>query len=394
MKIAGIIAEYNPFHNGHAWHIAETRRLTGCQYVVVCMDGHFTQRGEAAVLSKWDRAACALRCGADAVFELPALFAIRSADAFARGGVGVWGGVGVDALSFGSELTDPSLIEKLADIHKKEPTSVSDDVREGLSAGMSHARAWGEAVSRYLGVPAEALNRPNLILATEYVRTIRESYPDMVPLAVQRRGGYHDDALGEFASASAIRGAFDRGDFDAALACLPGDAQLKPDSMHPMDDLLLYRLREMSLEALAALPDMSEGLEHRLYRACRAAATRRDLLEMLKCKRYTHARLSRMLTHAALGMTREMTGAHPTPAYARLLGARRDAEPLLRELKRRARIPLVSNPGRLRDDPVFQLECRATDLWALLHDDPERRLPGREYTEKFIRIYKELSQNA
>ena len=129
MKIAGIIAEYNPFHNGHAWHIAETRRLTGCQYVVVCMDGHFTQRGEAAVLSKWDRAACALRCGADAVFELPALFAIRSADAFARGGVGVLGGLGVDALSFGSELMDLSLIEKLADIHKKEPTSVSNDVR-------------------------------------------------------------------------------------------------------------------------------------------------------------------------------------------------------------------------------------------------------------------------
>ena len=386
MKIAGIIAEYNPFHNGHAWHIAETRRLTGCQYVVVCMDGHFTQRGEAAVLSKWDRAACALRCGADAVFELPALFAIRSADAFARGGVGVLGGLGVDALSFGSELMDLSLIEKLADIHKKEPTSVSNDVREGLSAGMSHARAWGEAVSRYLGVPAEALNSPNLILAAEYVRTIRESFPDMVPLAVQRRGGYHDDALGTFASASAIRRAFDRGDIDAALACLPEAARMTPDSMHPMDDLLLYRLREMSPEALAALPDMSEGLEHRLYRACRAAATREGLLEMLKCKRYTRARLSRMLTHAALGMTREMTDTYPAPAYARLLGARRDAEPLLRELKQRARIPVVSNPGQLRDDPVFQLECRATDLWALLHDDPERRLPGREFTEKFIRI--------
>lgn len=386
MKIAGIIAEYNPFHNGHAWHIAETRRRTGCEYVVVCMDGHFTQRGEAAVLSRWDRAACALRCGADAVFELPALFAIRAADAFARGGVGVLGGLGVDVLSFGSELADLDLIEKLANIHRKEPTSVSYDLQCGLSEGMSHARAWGEAVAKYLGVPAEALNSPNLILAAEYVRAIRESSADMEPLAIPRRGGYHDDDLGAFASASAIRGAFERGEIGAALACVPEAARLKPDKMHTMDDLLLYRLREMSAEALAALPDMSEGLEHRLYLACRAAATRRELLDMLKCKRYTRARLSRMLTHAALGMTADVIRAHPAPAYARLLGMRRDAAPLLRELKRRARLPIVSNPSPLRDDAVFQLECRATDFWALLHDAPERRLPGREFTEKFIMI--------
>ena len=386
MRIAGIVAEYNPFHNGHAWHIAETRRLTGCDCVVVCMDGHFTQRGDAAVLSKWDRAACALKCGADAVFELPALFAIRAADAFARGGVGVLGGLGADVLSFGSEVTDIGLIERLANVHQKEPTSVSSDVQRALAQGMSHARAWGEAVSKYLDVPADALNHPNLILAAEYVRAIREANLDMTPLAVSRRGGYHDGQLGTYASASAIRGAFARGDADAALGCIPEPARLEPDRMHAMDDLLLNRLWEMTIDDMAGLPDVSEGLEHRLYRACRAAATREGLLEALKCKRYTRARLSRMLTHAALGMTREMVDAHTAPAYARLLGARRDAAPLLRELKRRATIPIVSNPGLLRDDPVFQLECRATDFWALLHDDPERRLPGREFTEKFIRI--------
>ena len=355
MRIAGIVAEYNPFHNGHAWHIAETRQLTGCDCVVVCMDGHFTQRGDAAVLSKWDRAACALKCGADAVFELPALFAIRAADAFARGGVGVLGGLGADVLSFGSEVTDIGLIERLADIHKKEPTSVSSDVQRGLAQGMSHARAWGEAVSKYLDVPADALNHPNLILAAEYVRAIREANLDMTPLAVSRRGGYHDGQLGTYASASAIRGAFARGDAaDAALGCIPEPARLEPDRMHAMDDLVLNRLWEMTIDDMAGLPDVSEGLEHRLYRACRASATREGLLEALKCKRYT--------------------------------GARRDAAPLLRELKRRATIPIVSNPGLLRDDPVFQLEYRATDFWALLHDDPERRLPGREFTEKFIRI--------
>lgn len=386
MRIAGIIAEYNPFHNGHAWHMAETRRRAGCDYLVVCMDGHFTQRGEAAIQSRWDRTRAALRCGADAVFDLPTLFAVRPADAFARGGVGVLGGLGVDVLSFGSEADDITLIEKLADIHIKEPTSVSDDIQRGLSAGMTYARARGEAVSKYLGLPAEALNGPNLILAAEYVRAIREGGFSMEPMAVPRRGGYHDTHMGEWASATAIRSAFEQGRYEEAFQCLPEAARIPPDGLHPMDDLLLHRLWAMDIADMAALPDMAEGLEHRLYRACRTATTRAALLDVLKCKRYTRARLSRMLTYAALGVTRAFTQAHPAPTYARLIGMRRDAKPLLKALEARARIPIVANPTQLRDDPVFQLECRATDFWALMHDAPERRLPGREFTEKFISI--------
>ena len=386
MRIAGIIAEYNPFHNGHAWHIAETRRLTGCDYVVVCMDGHFSQRGEPSVHSKWDRARFALRCGADAVFELPTLFAARPAEAFARGGVAILGGLGVDVLSFGSETADLKLIEKLADIREKEPTSVSNAIQEGLSAGMTYARARGEAVSAYLDIPAERLNRPNLILATEYVRAMRQFAPAMEAVAIPRRGGYHDEALGEFASATAIRAAFDRGELDRALECVPEPARQRPDRLHAMDDLLLQGLWRMDIKAMAALPDMSEGLEHRLYSASRSAATRLELLERLKCKRYTHARLSRMLLHAALGVTQAEVEAHPAPTYARLIGARQDAGPLLKELKQRSTLPIAANARELREDPVFELECRATDLWALLHDDPEHRRPGREYTERFVSI--------
>ncbi len=387
MRITGIIAEYNPFHRGHAWHVQETRRLTGCDFVVVCMAGHFTQRGEPALWSKWDRARMALACGVDAVFELPALFAVRTADAFARGGVAILGGLGCDALSFGSEA-DLDLLRAMADLRRDEPEGLSKRIRENLEAGMSHARARGEAVADALGVAAEDVNRPNAILAAEYLRAIADQGFNLRPVAVMRVGEYHDGALTEHASATAIREAIRRGETDAALSALPEAARpfARPDALHPMDDMLLYALRGMSLERLSALPDVAEGLENRLYAASRVASGREALLDALKCKRYTRARLSRTLTHALLGMDAALVGAHPMPTCARLIGVREGAEPLLAELKKRSRLPIVTRAAELRGDPVFDLECRATDIWSLMHDDPGLRRAGRELTEMFVRL--------
>jgi len=384
MRIAGIIAEYNPFHRGHAWQIARTREA-GCDRVIVCMGGHFTQRGEAAILSKWDRARMALACGADAVFELPALFAVRTADAFARGGVGILAGLGVDVLSFGSEITDMPLLRALASLRDREPEAVSAAIFQKLDAGMAHARAWGEAVGAYLGVAPELLNRPNAVLAAEYIRALERLAPAVTPLAIPRQGDYHDAAMGAFASATAIRAAFARGDVSQALEAIPEPARpwASPEALHPMDDMLLYRLRQMTPEALAALPDVGEGLEHRLYRLCRSASGREALLDGLKCKRYTRARLSRILTYALLGLDRAALEAAPQPGYARLIGLRRGSEGLLGALKVRAGLPIVSG-GDLRGDPCFEWECRATDTWSLMHDDPRLRIAGREYTEKFV----------
>ena len=387
MKIAGIIAEYNPFHRGHEWHVAQTRRRTGCDWVVACMAGHFTQRGEPTLWSKWARARMALASGVDAVFELPALFAVRTADAFARGGVAILGGIGCDALSFGSEA-ETDLIRAMADLRRDEPAALSAAIRGKLDAGMSHARARGEAVAEALGVACEDVNRPNAILAAEYLRAIRELGFDMQPLAVRRTGDYHGEALTGLASATAVREAIRRGDIDAALAALPESARpfAQPDALHAMDDMLLYALRGMSVEALAALPDASEGLEHRLYDACREADGREALLDALKCKRYTRARLSRLLTHALLGVDRALIADHPAPTCARLIGVREGTEPLLAELKARSRLPIVARASELRGDPVFDLECRATDAWSLLHDDPALRRWGRELREKFVRV--------
>ena len=390
MKIAGVIAEYNPFHSGHEWHLAETRRRTGCDFVVVCMAGSYVQRGEAACLSKWARAEAALRCGADAVFELPALFAVRSADAFARGGVGVLEGLGVDALSFGCENAQLQTIEALAELREHEPEALSDAVRRGLAEGKSHARARGEAVAAMLGMEPEALNAPNLVLAAEYVRQLRRRSSAMEIAVVPRAGDYHDaDVRAPFASATAVRAALAEGRKEEALAAVPEAAReilSRAGSMHAPDDLLLWRLRQTSEAELSALPGVAEGLERRIFRCAAVASTREELLDALKCKRYTRARLSRILACALLGLTNALVERHPEPEYARLMGMRRDARPLLSELKRRAKLPIVSDPVRLQSDECFRLECRATDLRALQCDDPSERRAGQELTRKFVMV--------
>ena len=389
MKIAGVIAEYNPFHNGHAHHLRETRRRGNCDYVVVCMDGSFTQRGEPACMDKWARARLALKCGADAVFELPALWALQPADGFARGGVAVLGGLGCDLLSFGSEETDINLLKTLAEMRENEPPELRAALREGLAAGKSHARARGEALSMLLGVDAELLNSPNLILGTQYLREIRAQNMKMEPLPVQRIGNYHDAALGDFASATAIRAAIHDGKMEEARFCVPEPAReelRRAGRLHAMDDLLLHTLRGMPPEKIAEIPGVGEGLEQRIARCAQEAAGREELLEALKCKRYTRARLSRICACALLKLTKSMVESHPLPGYARLIGMREDARPLLRELKARSRLPIVSDAAQLRGDAVFDLECRATDLRALLCDEPSERRAGQEFTRKFVRI--------
>jgi len=386
--IAGIIAEYDPFHAGHAWHIAETRRCTGCDYVAVAMAGSFTQRGEAACLSKAARVRMALRGGADAVFELPALFVVRSADAFARGGVGVLAGLGVDVLSFGAECGDIALLRRVASLRDGEDAAFERLLREGLERGESHPRAWGEAAARVLGLGGDLLAQPNNALAVEYMRALYALRARTEPLAIPRRGRYHGALDGEgFASASAIRAALFTDRRPEALAAVPAcvrEIAAAAAPMHAPDDLLLWTLRNMSDAEIAALADVPEGLEHRIKALAAEVPSREALIDRVKSKRYTRARIARITTHALLGLTRALADRHAWPAYARLLGVRRDAMPLLTELKRRASLPIASDPVGLKGDEVFQLECRATDLRALMCEGGEARRAGQELTTKFI----------
>ena len=382
MKLAAIICEYNPFHRGHALQLAETRK-SGYDGIVCIMDGHLTQRGRFAALSKWDRAKAALLCGADAVVELPALLACRSADAFARAGVAIARALGAEALSFGCETDDLSLLRRAAAFQEDAVFRAHLEAR--LARGVSFPRARGAALAACLKLSpeqAEALSRPNAILAMEYLRALAAP-GSPAPLVVLRRGEYHSPELGPYASASALRAAALRGD-QAGESALPDKARFQwplLSARREIDDLFLWALGS-GPDFLATLPEISEGLENRVSAAARAAASAEEALEQAKCRRYTRARLDRLAAHALTGLTAELTRAHPAPEYLRLLGAGNSQ--VLREIARRATLPML-DAARLRENAVFRFECHVTDLWALTCTLPRERQAGQEFTRPFVR---------
>ncbi len=382
MRICGVVAEYNPFHNGHRLQLREARRLSGCDFLAVVMAGAFSQRGEPCLTDKWTRARMALTEGADLVVELPALFAVRSADWFARGGVETLCALGADCISFGCETDDAQLLTRIADAAEAEDPPLREAIRSGLSEGKTLARARGEALEGRLGLPEGFLDQPNLALALEYLRAARGR---MVPIPVLRRGAYHDDALSPLASASAIRQVLLAGG-DASIALPDSCAELlkhaclaRPEAL---DRPLLYALRGMSQEAASALWDAGEGLDRRLVKAAAVTGTREALIGAVKCKRYTYARISRLCAAALLGLTKELAAAHPQPEYIRVLGFSRAAAPLLSHIKEHSALPLVTDPMRLMDNALFSFERRATDLQSLCMEDPACRAAGRDLTER------------
>ena len=389
MRTVGVICEYNPFHRGHAYHLSRAREISGADFVVCVMSGSVTQRGVFARHDKWSRARMALLGGADLVLELPARFACSSAAEFAAGGVSLLHSLGVIThLSFGCEKEAlPLLPAALAAFDKSNPV-FTDAIRARLGEGLPYPKARALAAQAASGVEglADVIAKPNAALALEYLRALPEN---ITPVPVVREGaGYHESELAELSSATAIRRALEEGRLKEALDAVPNADLLKNcearEDIHEEESLtqaLLYLLRTASPEALERIYGMDEGLEYRFIAAARTAQTREALLELVKTKRYTHARLSRAAMSALLGVTKEFARQHDAPTYARILGFKKDAAPLLREIKEKSSIPLITKAADFDpDDPLFALDVRAQDLWSLGCANPALRKSGRDFT--------------
>ncbi|MCR4578091.1 MAG: nucleotidyltransferase family protein [Clostridiales bacterium] len=380
MKIAGIIAEYNPLHRGHVYHMEQTRRL-GADRIVAVLGGNVTQRGEMAMFDKFARAKSALMAGADAVVELPVVYAARSAREFARGGVSILSALGADYISFGSETGDISALSRLAEKLENETEELSGLIKTGLDAGMGYPSARSQAVNRLYPELYLLMTSPNDALALEYLQAVMRLGAGLTPLAVKRQGSYHG---GGEKSATSIRQLIREGKADEALGMLPEEtrelyASEIPDGVHCPERLEAHVLSVLR-QGLSARD--GEGLRQLIVNSAKRSPTLEDTVNACVSRRYTKARVLREISEMWLDIP-------PVPdklPYIRLLGAKKGGEELLRELKNRAGELFVSDPVRLKDEEVFRAECRATDAWGLGCAKREYRLPGRELTNGFISL--------
>lgn len=394
MKTAGIICEYNPFHRGHAWQIAELRRALGEDTAVVCaMSGAFVQRGDFAVMRAHARAEAAVRGGVDLVLELPLPWAISSAEGFARGGVAVLEETGcVDTLVFGSECGDA---QSLTDTAR---TLLDGDfpplLRAQLEKGLSFASAREAAARELLGEKAAVLSQPNDILGVEYCKALLQCGSKIVPLAIARRGVSHDGGASDdgFASASHIRALLARGEDASAYLTAESAAILArecaqgraPVMMQTAERAILSHLRGMEGADFAAFDSGNEGLYRRFYAAVQEAPTLEALLGGVKTKRYAYARLRRMALSAYLGVTKgDIPERMP---YLRVLAFNDRGREVLRRMKKTARAPLLIKSADVRalDETarkLFALTARAEDQYVLAYPSLAEARGGSAWTQ-------------
>ncbi len=384
MNIAGVIVEYNPFHYGHQLHLDRTRQLTGCDAVVAVMSGGFTQRGEPASFSKWARAEMALRAGCDVVLELPSAYAVQPAEWFAYGAVAVLEATGVvDQLVFGSESGSLKHLQTVAMLMEQEPEQLQQSIRDHLSQGWSYPAALSHAAtaSGLLSTEAVAmLQQPNNTLGLQYLRAIHQLNSRITPLTIQReQSGYHDlqPIHEQIASATSIRHMLQHESERVATYVPPATWEIMqreiaagrgPVQIDALWLPLLQRIATSSSEMLAEYYDMNEGIEHRLKRLLPSLPepSVNQLIDSLKTKRYTRARLQRLLAHLLLGHTKNSLNEQMLrrgPGYLRVLGFTQRGRSLLKQMKSTASLPIIVRAADCEHEQMI-LDIQATVMQA------------------------------
>lgn len=391
MAVAGVIAEYNPFHRGHAWQLEEIRRRLGADTAVVaCMSGNFVQRGDFAIVRKHARAEMALAGGADLILDLPTPWSAAAAERFAQGGVALLEATGVVThLAFGCECGDLEPLRQVAQC--LDSPAYHAGLRRHMAEGGPFAAARQAAVRTLAGEAAECLSCPNNALAVEYLRALRARSSALEPLALPRVGAGHDSATeSNLPSASAIREKLLAGGGwrellpEASAAAVEKEiaAGRAPVCLNNCQRAVLSQLRRMAEGEFRRYDGGNEGLYHRFYAAVHSSSTVEELLSAAKTKRYPMARLRRILLHSYLGVPEAAPG--ETPPYIRVLGATERGRALLRRMRETASLPVLVKNAQVRrlgaaTQESFAQEARCTDLYVLAYPELREAAPGSEY---------------
>ena len=402
-KVLGIIAEYNPFHNGHLYHLETSKKLTDADYTVAIISGNFTQRGSTSIVDKWSKTKMALENGIDLVIELPVLYSISSAENFADGAIKILTSLGiVDYLSFGAETSDISILNNIANILCSEHEEYKNLLSIELEKGLSFPKARENALLDYIKNTddnvsenkimdfekySKALSSPNNILAIEYLKALKKYKSSIKPVCISRfKSEYNSSSFSEnIASATAIRELIKNKNFDTIKNVIPLESYsilmdcinsgcVAPD-LNCFEKEIIFTLRKMSIEEIFNLPDVSEGLEFSIKKAVNSCNNINNFLDIVKSKRYTVTRLQRILLYALLGISKEdiQLSKKVEKPYVRVLGFNDNGKKLVSEIAtKNPELKLITSVKKFVDSNsnkdlqiIFAKDVLATDVYSL-----------------------------
>ena len=379
-SIVGIIGEYNPFHNGHKYHLEESKRILHADYSVAIISGNFVQRGNVSVIGKWSKAEMALNNGVDLVLELPTIYSVSSAENFAYGAIKTLNALNiVDYVSFGSEIGNLETLNLFAEIFTKQPSEYISLLNHELSKGLSFPKARENAALMYLNdirKYSNVLSSPNNILGIEYLKALKKTKSSIRPLTIKRENVQYNDISikNNFASATSIREMLIKNKLSKIPYVMPKETYKVfyncYQKGHIVKDLsryekeIIYTLRKMTLEEISNLPDVSEGLENNIKNAANSCNTLEEFMNIIKTKRYTSTRIKRILVYALLGITKkDMKDSTKNIPYVRVLGFNQKGKELLSVISNNARnIDIITSVKKYIDNNPSKYSKRMLDI--------------------------------
>jgi len=412
MRVLGIVAEYNPFHNGHLHHIQKSTEIAGSDYTVCVMSGNFIQRGLPALVNKWSRAEMALLNNIDLVIELPVYYSLSSAEQFAFGSVSILNSLGiVDSICFGSECGNIKILDEIAKILSEEPEEFKKSLAKHLDTGVSFPSARTLALKDCIkyqssNTLADITSQPNNILGIEYIKALIKLKSKIKPLTIKRfKADYNStETKTEIASATSIRKIILEKDFGMVKRVMPTsafeilkreiDQGCGPVLPEAFETAILTYLRKTDIKSLANNPDVTEGIENRIKKASLSSSSLAELLVKIKTKRYTLTHIQRIITCALLGLNKEdsdLFNANGGPQYIRILGFNSKGKELLSKIKS-SHLPLVTAPHDFlrKCNPVqskmLNADITATDIFCLGYPDKSQRKAGQDFYQKIISV--------
>ncbi len=376
MSSVGIICEYNPFHNGHLYHLNKIKEMFPDSIIVLVMSGNFTQRGDTSIINKWDKTDIALHYGIDLVIELPFVFATQGADIFAKASIEILDTLNVDYLVFGSECNDVSKLTEMAKV-QLENRKYNNLVKDYLKEGVNYPTALSNAL---IDITGKKINQPNDILGITYIREILKIKSKIKPITIKRNNNYNCTELEDFlSSATSIRYAL-KNDCDVSNQVPEYTLRFLDKNLYFIDRYFKFLKYNILINShLENIQTVDEGIDHRIYKYIVESRSLEELILKIKTKRYTYNKLNRMFTHILCNFTKEEANSFEHIEYIRVLGFNSKGRLFLKNIKNEIGIPIITNFSSTHSK-MLDIEFRSTCCYAcILEENDKLKLIESEY---------------